>query len=197
MMLVKSAVQRTAQVMLCCALWLAGCGDNVRVTEWTPAQYDQICNTTEVSKVVVPVPTTTEGGGIPAVNVKIHYNRADAQYTGWGLHVWQVNDAGQYIADYPGVTWGGPLQSAGTDAYGAYFQIEASKITRPDAVGFGFIVHQGDSQDPNGDRQWSFRDGTELWLKSGDPTVYRSNPAGGLDIKTVRVHYKRFDGQYN
>jgi pullulanase len=197
MMLVKSAVQRTAQVMLCCALWLAGCGDNVRVTEWTTAQYDQICNTAEVSKVVVPVPTTTEGGGIPAVNVKIHYNRADGQYTGWGLHVWQVNDAGQYLADYPGVTWGGPLQPAGTDAYGPYFQIEASKITRPDAAGVGFIVHQGDTKDTNVDRLWSFQDGGELWLKSDDPTVYRSNPAGGLDINTVRVHYKRFDAQYN
>jgi pullulanase/glycogen debranching enzyme len=198
MMLVKAAVHRTARVLICCALWAAGCGDNVRVIHTIAPDHDEICNTTEVSKVVTPVPDTSGGGGgAPAVDVRIHYNRADGQYTGWGLHVWQVNDAGQYLADYPGVTWGGPLQPAGTDAYGPYFLIEASKITNPAAAGVGFIVHQGDTKDTDGDRQWAFQDGGELWLKSSDPTVYRSNPAGGLDIDTVRVHYKRFDASYD
>jgi pullulanase len=198
MMMVKSAVQRAASVLLCCALWAAGCGDNLGVVEKAPAELDDVCNAATPSTVLVRVPDTKGGGGgVPAIDVKVHYSRADGQYGGWGLHVWQVNEAGQSIADYPGVSWGSPLPIAGSDADGPYFQIEASKITHPAAVGFGFIVHKGDTKDTDGDRQWSFRDGGELWLRSGDPTVYRSNPAGGLDIDTVRVHYKRFDGRYN
>ena len=193
----KSVVQRTALVLLGCALWIAGCGDNTRVVTTIPPDYDEICNTADVSTVVRPVPPQGGGGMSPKVDVKLHYSRADGQYTGWGLHVWQVNDAGQYLADYPGVTWDSPLQTAGTDAYGPYFLIEASKITNPAAAGFGFIVHMGDTKDTDADRLWSFQDGGELWLKSGDPTIYRSNPAGGLDIDTVRVHYKRFDGKYD
>ena len=197
MKLVNTAVRRTAQVMLSFALSLAACGDNDHVVALTPPDFDPACNTAEISKVVVPVPIVNEAPGAAAVDVRVHYSRADGQYAGWGLHVWQINAAGEYIADYPGVSWGSPLQTVGTDAYGPYFQIEATKITRPDAVGVGFIVHQGDTKDTNVDRTWSFQDGTELWLASGDPTVYRSNPAGGLDIKTVRVHYKRFDGRYD
>src|SRR5678815_5077182 len=73
----------------------------------------------------------------------------------------------------------------------------ASKFTVAAAAGFGFIVHLGDTKDPDGDRFWMFRDGAEIWLRSGDATTYRSNPLGGtLDIATVRVHYKRFDANY-
>ena len=43
------------------------------------------------------------------IDVRIRYNRGDGNYADWGLHLWQVNDAGQYIADYPGVTWPSPL----------------------------------------------------------------------------------------
>ncbi|HEU4730667.1 MAG TPA: alpha-1,6-glucosidase domain-containing protein [Kofleriaceae bacterium] len=137
------------------------------------------------------------GAGSAPINVKVHYNRPDGQYAGWGLHVWQIDDAGQFIADYPGVTFPSPLQPAGFDDYGPFFLIEAGKFTSPRAAGFGFIVHQGDTKDPDGDRLWSFRDGAELWLRSGDATVFRTNPLGGaVDIATVRVHYKRFDGNY-
>ena len=116
----------------------------------------------------------------------------------WGLHLWQVNAAGQYLADYPGVSWGAPFARTGLDAYGAYFDLPASAFTDPNAAGFGFIVHPpNQGGDPGIDRIWKFTDGGEFWLRSGDPTVYRSNPVGATpDIDTVRVHYKRFDGNY-
>ncbi|HEY0190255.1 MAG TPA: alpha-1,6-glucosidase domain-containing protein [Kofleriaceae bacterium] len=149
-----------------------------------------------LSTVLDAVPTSGGGGSTP-INVKVHYNRPDANYAPWGLHVWQVNPAGQYIADYPGVTYPNPLPITGYDDYGAFWQIEAAKFTAAQAAGFGFIVHQGDTKDPDGDRLWKFSDGGELWLKSGDPAIYHSNPLGGtLDITTVRVHYKRLDGNY-
>ncbi|HEX2689998.1 MAG TPA: alpha-1,6-glucosidase domain-containing protein [Kofleriaceae bacterium] len=191
-------------------LWIAGCGDN---TADAPASAtadiaehhapgapapgsDDICNAPAASTVVIAVPPGGTTGAVPH-NVKIHYNRPDGQYAGWGLHLWQINDAGQFIADYPGVAWTQPLAPAGFDSFGPFFQVEAGKFTSAEAAGFGFIVHQGDSKDPDGDRLWRFSDGGEFWLKSGDATVFRSNPIGGtLDIATVRVHYQRFDANY-
>jgi len=213
MTLLGSARQLTASALISCtALWFAGCGgrdtvdpDNaapaadraaVKGTPSSAASTDDICNAPTASTVIIPVPPSAGGGSVP-IDVKVHYNRPDGQYAGWGLHVWQVNDASQFIADYPGVTFPSPLQPAGFDDYGAFFLIEAAKFTNAQAAGFGFIVHQGDTKDPDGDRFWKFSDGTELWLRSADAIIYRQNPlAGTPDLATVRVHYKRFDGNY-
>jgi hypothetical protein len=155
-----------------------------------------VCNAPP-STVLFAVPPA--GSTATPVNARIHYNRPDGNYADWGLHLWQVNESGQYVADYPGVSWPAPLPRAGFDSYGAFFEIEASKFTHPSAAGFGFIVHPpGQAGDPGIDRFWKFSDGTEFWLRSGDAAVYRSNPlAGALDLTTVRVHYKRYDNAYS
>ena len=156
-----------------------------------------ICEAPDLSTVLVPVPAS--GGGAEAIDVRVHYNRPDGAYGDWGLHVWQVDADGQYVADYPGVSWPSPLARSGIDDYGAYFEIEAAAFTHPSAAGFGFIVHPpGQDGDPGIDRIWKFGDGSEFWLRSNDATVYRSNPlAGTPDIDTVRVHYKRYDNGYD
>jgi len=145
--------------------------------------------------VLVPVPAPPIGG---AGDVRVHYHRPDGAYADWGLHVWQVDADGQYVGDYPGVTWEAPLSRAGTDAYGAYFDVEAAAFTHPAAAGLGFIVHRpGQAGDPGVDRTWQFVEGDVFWLRSGDATVYRTNPlAATPDIDTVRVHYRRYDNNY-
>ncbi len=155
-----------------------------------------ICDATTLNTVLDAVPPSV---GTSPINVRVRYNRGDNNYADWGLHLWQVNDAGQYIADYPGVSWPQPLVRSGIDGYGAYFDIQASAFTNPAAAGFGFIVHPpGQGGDPGGDRVWKFSDGDEIWLRSGDATIYRSNPLTTTpNIDTVRVHYKRFDGVFN
>jgi pullulanase len=156
-----------------------------------------ICDATTASTVLTPVPAPPRDGA--PIDVRIHYNRGDGNYADWGLHLWQINDAGQYIADYPGVAWTSPLVRTGIDSYGAYFDLRATQFTNPAAAGFGFIVHPpGQGGDPGVDRTLKFTDGGEFWLRSGDATVYRSNPLGSTpDIDTVRVHYKRFDNAYD
>ncbi|HRN62340.1 MAG TPA: pullulanase-associated domain-containing protein [Luteimonas sp.] len=146
--------------------------------------------------VLVPVPAA--GNGSDAIDVRVHYHRPDGHYADWGLHVWQVDAAGQYVGDYPGVSWDAPLPRSGIDSYGAFFEIEAGAFTHPSATGFGFIVHPpGQGGDPGIDRTWQFADGGAFWLRSGDATVYRSNPLTTTpDIDTVRVHYRRYDGAY-
>ncbi len=157
----------------------------------------EICEAPDLSTILVPVPTS--GSGATPINVRVHYNRPDGAYGDWGLHVWQVDEGGQYVADYPGVSWPSPLPRSGIDDYGAYFEIDAAAFTHPSAAGFGFIVHPpGQGGDPGIDRIWKFSDGGEFWLRSGDATVYRSNPlAGTPDIDTVRVHYRRYDNAYD
>ena len=156
-----------------------------------------ICAAPEPNTVLHPVPVVPREGA--PIDVRVHYYRPDGNYADWGLHLWQVNEAGQYVADYPGVTWGEPLVRSGIDAQGAYFDIRATAFTHPAAAGFGFIVHPpNQGGDPGVDRIWKFGDGNELWLRSGDSTIYRSNPVGTTpDIDTLRVHYKRFDGDFS
>ena len=156
----------------------------------------EVCDAQSSSTVLMPIPVQSDG--VTPINVRIHYNRPDGAYADWGLHLWQVNEAGQYLADYPGVSWPAPLARSGVDQYGAWFEIEATRFTHPDAVGFGFIVHPpGQGGDPGVDRIWKFSDGGEFWLRSGDATIYRSNPLGSTpELDTVRVHYKRYDGAY-
>jgi pullulanase/glycogen debranching enzyme len=157
---------------------------------------DDLCNAATPSTVLVPVPPAPSGGAAP-IDVKVHYHRGDGQYAGWGLHVWQIDDTGQFIADYAGVAWTAPLAPVGADDDGPVFVIEAAKLDHPRAAGFGFIVHRGDTKDVDADRLWQLSSGGELWLASGDPTIFRTNPfAGAPDLATVRVHYRRFDANY-
>jgi len=174
-----------------------GASNSARVADalaGTNAPVD-VCHAPALSTVLSPVPAGGGGGSGP-VDVKIHYNRPDGTYTGWGLHLWQIDAGNSYIADYPGVSWPLPLPPAGTDSYGPFFIVSGAAFGAS-AAGFGFIVHNGDTKDPDGDRFWKFSDGNEFWLKSGDSTIYRSNPlAGTLDLTALRVHYKRYDNGY-
>lgn len=162
-----------------------------------PETSPALCDANDLGTVLapVPVPETPAPGG----QVKVHYQRADGNYADFGLHVWQVDAGNAYLADYPDVSWPNPLPQAGVDAYGAYWLVDAS-VFRSDAAGFGFIVHKpsADGDPPGLDRIWKFADGNELWLKSGEATVYRSNPdaLASLDVSTLRIHYRRFDANF-
>ena len=65
----------------------------------------------------------------------------------------------------------------------------------------GFLLHNGDNKDNGGaDQSYALQAGAnEIWRLQSDSTNYTSNPLllPVPDIKTVRVHYKRFDGAYS
>ena len=94
----------------------------------------------------------------------LHYRRTAGDYTGWGLHVW--GDSAE-----PGVTWGNPLQPAGTDGYGIFWKV---RLTASPAR-LNYIIHKGDTKDPGPDQALVLADkGFEIWLGQGVETQYVS-----------------------
>ena len=123
----------------------------------------------------------------PATSLRVHYRRTDGGYDGWQIHTWNA-------AQSP--NWNGGWNPAGSDDFGVYYDV-------PLAAGsgsVGFLFHNGDNKDNGGaDQSYVLQAGAnEIWRLQGDSTNYTSNPLllPVPGIKTVRVHYKRFDGNY-
>jgi pullulanase-type alpha-1,6-glucosidase len=119
----------------------------------------------------------------------IHYNRADGNYGDWGLHLW-----GDGLADGEATTWENPKPFLGRTEYGAFAWVRLKDSTKP----VNFIVHGAtpgnrDVKDPDGDRSFTPKDTPQVFLKSGDATVYPSQAAAD---GYITVHYSRPDGNY-
>ncbi len=126
--------------------------------------------------------------GAPATSLRVHYRRSASDYTGWQIHTWNA-------AQSP--NWNGGWDAAGNDDFGVYYDV-------PLAAGsgtVGFLLHNQDNKDNGGaDQSYVLQAGAnEIWRLQGDSTNYASNPLllPVPDIKTVRVHYKRFDAGYS
>jgi pullulanase-type alpha-1,6-glucosidase len=154
-----------------------------------------IGNTAAHAVVLRAVPANADGAGIgsgggtsgDATSLTIHYQRPDANYTDWKLHT--------FGAAKP-TEWTAGLVAARTDAFGGVFEV-------PLAAGsgsVGYIFHKGDEKDHNGaDQSYTLNAGAnEIWRIKGDSATYTANPSGAPapDIKTVRVHYKRYVSDY-
>jgi hypothetical protein len=115
--------------------------------------------------------------------VKIHYNRPDGSYDGWGLHVWESfqkkEEAGdewaaKEMSDRPleGVTWFKPVKPTGKDDFGIYWELPAKEFGNGRV---NYIIHKGDKKEQaNQDKFFLIKDGAEAWVNSGDTKVYQS-----------------------
>jgi pullulanase len=83
-----------------------------------------------------------------------------------------------------------------TDAFGQVIEVPLAASTGS----VGYIFHKGDTKDHGGaDQAYTLKPGrNEIWRLENDAATYTSNPLGAAtpDITTVRVHYKRFGGDY-
>jgi pullulanase len=123
---------------------------------------------------------------LPENVARIHYQRPDGAYDGFKLHVWE-NTTDE-------VTWDAGLEIAGEDDYGVYWDVNLAE----NAERVGFIIHKGDEKDPGPDMFLVIaQHGREVWIKSGDETIYTSPPLGPPAEGTARVHYFRPDGIYD
>ncbi|HEY2858615.1 MAG TPA: pullulanase-type alpha-1,6-glucosidase [Terracidiphilus sp.] len=133
---------------------------------------------------------------VPAGKIRIHYHRPDGIYSGWTVYAFfdTTEDQGNY--------GGGPVQVAGTDSYGAYFDVGVTN----GAQQVGLIIHNptapgGDQKDPGPNEYVDPSTmGNEYWAYSGIAKMYDTalDPANPTAILPgyVRVHYHRNDGNY-
>ena len=109
----------------------------------------------------VELSTAPAGGDDQAV---IHYKRADANYAGWGLHIWGPTAV-------EGVTWESPFQPEGQDEYGVYWLIDM----QAGAESLNYIIHNGDVKDPGPDQTLEFSvRGREIWQIEGSAEQFTS-----------------------
>ncbi|WP_422014372.1 alpha-1,6-glucosidase domain-containing protein [Roseateles sp.] len=124
---------------------------------------------------------------VPATTLTIHYRRTAGDYAGWQLHHWGAA---------AGVDWNAGRNADGSDAFGVYYNVPLAAQTGT----VGYLFHKGDDKDHGGaDQSYVLKAGkNEIWRIQGDGTTYASNPLGNPapDITTVRVHYRRFDGNF-
>ncbi len=129
--------------------------------------------------VTEPVPPTVQE---PPSNVAIlHYRRADGDYAGWGLHLWDGNANP--------VEWNNPMPPTGIDAYGAYWHVPLVA----GATGVSYIVHRGDEKDLPNDQRLDFATfGREAWILSGRQAYLRPEVPQArrdLDLTKSRAHW--------
>ncbi|WP_030246723.1 pullulanase-type alpha-1,6-glucosidase [Streptomyces sp. NRRL S-350] len=108
----------------------------------------------------------------PANTAVIHYNRADGDYDGWGLHDWTG-------AATP-TDWGRPLTPARRDAFGAVFEVPLA----PGATSLSYILHKGNDKDLPADQSLDFAvDGKEIWILGGrEGHLLPQSPAASSQI---------------
>lgn len=104
--------------------------------------------------------------------VRVHYKRLDNSYSGWGIHLWNVNGADPAIADSVGTEWTSPRPFEGTDSFGVYTDIPVLDITK----GLNFIIHKGETKDISSDRTFPTSGEKEFWIISGVTQVFTENP---------------------
>ncbi|MED7953550.1 pullulanase-type alpha-1,6-glucosidase [Streptomyces sp. BE303] len=106
-----------------------------------------------------PTVRTADPGPVstpPAGTAVIHYNRADGDYDGWGLHDWTG-------AATP-TDWGNPLMPVRRDSFGAVFEVPLA----PGATSLSYILHRGNDKDLPNDQSLDLTGtGREVWILGG------------------------------
>lgn len=173
----------------------ADCADGTHILQAPAANSSN--NAALAAATVLPVAGKKTISAVPAGTLRIHYKRTAGDYTGWGLYTYSPEVMGG---------WPGALYNAagltGSDSFGPYWDVPVAAAT---TINFIINLNGGATREPsnwsghNSDEQqfWTMADGNEIWKLQGDATNYTSNPSGALpDVTKVRVHYKRFDGNY-
>ncbi|GGY53658.1 pullulanase-type alpha-1,6-glucosidase [Streptomyces omiyaensis] len=110
----------------------------------------------------------------------IHYQRADGDYDGWGLHLWTG-------AAQP-TDWSKPLQPTRVDAYGAVYEVPLAE----GATSLSYILHKGDQKDLPTDQSLDLAaTGHEVWLLAGQPKYLlpTSGGAPALDLAKAEAQW--------
>lgn len=139
-----------------------------------------------VFSIIGPLETVRAEG---TTTLRVHYHRPDEQYEPWNLWIWPQGSEGKvYEFDQE-------------DSFGKVATVDLPSTHER----VGFIVRTNEwKKDIEADRfvEEFDRGVAEIWLVSGDPTVYYAPPAGfaeaaALEEVKLTVHYHRYDGEYD
>lgn len=112
------------------------------------------------------------------ISLTVHF---DNKEEGWSLWLWPKDGEGK---EYP---------FTGEDENDKYAEIDI----KTDKNSLGFLVKDKDwNKDIGDDRYIDISQGTEIWLKSKDPTIYYENPyeeAKSYDRLESNISYRRYD----
>ena len=127
----------------------------------------------------------------------LHSRRLQADFDGWGLHVWgDTNEE---------VTWQDPLPPTGQTEHGMFWVVRILY----GATELNYIVHKGDEKDPGPDQIFIFSEmRCKIWLVEGQETKFGDPGSGILALTTsmsespipgenqVLLHYRRAKADY-
>ncbi|WP_411074256.1 pullulanase-type alpha-1,6-glucosidase [Streptomyces sp. cmx-4-7] len=112
----------------------------------------------------------------------LHYQRADGDYDGWGLHTWTG-------AAQP-TDWSKPLMPVRVDAYGAVYEVPLTE----GATSLSYILHKGDQKDLPTDQSLDLATyGHEVWLLGGEPTYLLPTVGGAPDFDLAKASAQWID----
>ncbi|MEU7024456.1 pullulanase-type alpha-1,6-glucosidase [Streptomyces sp. NPDC046203] len=112
----------------------------------------------------------------------LHYQRADGDYDGWGLHLWSG-------AAQP-TDWSKPLMPARFDAYGAVYEVPLTD----GATNLSYIVHKGDQKDLPTDQSLDLGTyGHEVWMLGGEPRYLLPQTGGTPDLDLGKAEAQWID----
>lgn len=118
-------------------------------------------------------------GSIPAATMRVHYYRPDATYTNWGVYSWQGPKT-------PSTGWPGnrfPFVTIDSDGWGKHADIamDTAQTTMAFLITLPNVAGTDASKDCSSDQHASLSTmlastGQEIWVVSGDCTVYTQKP---------------------
>jgi pullulanase len=146
-----------------------------------------------VSGLSIFAPALSASTPIPVNHIRIHYHRSDGIYMGWTVYAFGGTTEDQHNFG------GGPVQVAGTDGFGAYFDVGIVTGT----TDVGIIVHNGNAKDPGPDEHVNpSTQGNEFYQLSGVVGLTQTMPNTGNQYNPnvpagyARIHFFRPDATY-
>ena len=127
-----------------------------------PAVFAQESTDTEVEKAT---------NGIPAWTLRVHFQRDNKDYDGWGVYAWKGPRTGA-------PKWPGNWRFNRKDSFGVFYDVPMGE----GATGMEFLLTdgKGNKSCPN-DQKLTLTgslasQGQEVWLRQGDCKIYNSRP---------------------